>query len=642
MPQTQYGDATNNYIVGYDGVDFIYGLDGIDELHGRGGDDQLFGGNGEDNLIGDEGSDTLDGGADNDQLDGGYGNDTLTGGAGDDLFTVNDDTDTITDLGNGNDILSVGPGAIANATVVADWTATALTTNDSTVNISTAGFGVNLALAGGGNGFSVTNTGAATTLTGSAQNDTLTAGTGADMLIGGAGNDTLISSAHLATVVYAGNQADYTITKAGVGIWQVVDTNTADGDDGTDTLVGIPTVQFADGSLSLPLNQAPVVASPIVDPVINEDTSLSFQLPAGTFSDPDGDPLTLSATLADGSALPSWLTFDAVTATFSGTPPANYNGQIAVKVTADDSDLAVSDTFTLFVKAVNDAPVITSGGGGAEASYTVLENTRAVVRVTAADPDAGAYQRFSIVGGADASKFQIDYKSGALVFVNAPNFEAASDADHNGVYDVVVKVSDGKLSDTQTVHVTVADVADEVLRGGTGDNVLRGSSGADQLYGNAGDDLLYGGLGNDRLFGGLDADRLFGGAGNDRLNGGEGQDVLTGGLGRDVFVFDLSPNTPGNADVISDFSHAQGDKITLSIADYTGFAQTGAITASQFYAAAGASTAHDTSDRIIYDTSSGALYYDADGSGGADAVQIATIQSYATANLGYGDILIVA
>ena len=265
-----------------------------------------------------------------------------------------------------------------------------------------------------------------------------------------------------------------------------------------------------------------------------------------------------------------------------------------------------------------------------------------MVRVTATDPDAVAYQRYSIVGGADASKFQIDYKTGALAFVNAPNFEAASDADHNGVYDVVVKVSDGKLSDTQTVHVTVADVVDEVLRGGTGDNVLRGSGGADQLYGNSGDDLLYGGLGNDRLFGGADADRLFGGAGNDRLNGGEGQDVLTGGLGRDVFVFDLSPNAPGNADVISDFSHAQGDKITLSIADYTGFAQTGAITASQFYAADGASTAHDTSDRIIYDTSSGALYYDADGSGGADAVQIATIQSYATANLGYGDILIVA
>jgi len=642
MPNIFYGDEKNNYIATANGDDIIYGYDGVDFLYGRGGADQLFGGNGEDSLFGEEDADTLDGGADIDQLDGGWGNDTLTGGTGDDTFVVNDDIDTITDLGLGADVLSVGPGATANATVVAAWTATAATINDGIVNILTAGFAVDLALAGGGTGFTLTNTGGATTLTGSAQDDTLNAGAGADLLIGGAGSDTLVSKAHKATAVYAGAIADYTATKVGAATWQVVDTNSADGDTGTDTLIGIPTIQFADGTLDLPVNQAPLVANPIVDPSINEDTALSFQLPAETFSDPDGDALALTAMLADGSALPSWLSFDAATATFSGTPPKDYNGQIALKVTAGDGEFTVSDSFTLTVAAVNDAPVITSGGGGADASYTVLENSRAVTRVTASDPDPGAYQRYTIVGGADASLFQIAYKTGALIFKAAPDFETRADANADGIYEVVVKVSDGKLSDTQTLRITVGDVTNEILRGTTANNILHGAGGADRLFGYAGSDTLDGGSGNDRLYGGLGSDTLVGGLGNDRLYGGEGQDILTGGSGRDLFVFDLSPALAGNVDVLTDFAHGQGDRIALSIADFSGFAQIGGIAADQFYAASGAATAQDAEDRLIYNTANGALYYDADGLGGVDAVQIATIQSFATARLGYYDFLIVA
>ena len=509
------------------------------------------------------------------------------------------------------------------------------------MNITTDGFAVDLTLAGGGNGYSVTNTGAATMLTGSAQNDTLKSTGGADTLIGGAGDDTLISVAHFATVVYAGNQADYTVTKVGGSIWQVVDTNVADGDDGTDTLIGVPTIQFADGTMTLPLNRAPVVASPISDTAINEDSALSFKVPSGTFSDPDGDALTLTATLADGSPLPSWITFDAATGTFSGTPPQDYNGQVALKVTADDGEYTVSDSFTLTIRAVNDAPVITSGGGGAEASYTVFENSRTVATVTASDVDAGAYQRYAIVGGADAALFQIGSRSGQVLFRAAPDYEAPNDANRDGVYDIVVRVSDGKLSDTQTLHITLGNVTNEILKGTTADNTITGAGGADRLYGFAGNDSLDGGAGNDQLYGGLGGDTLSGGLGNDRLYGGEGHDILTGGLGRDLFVFDLPPSTAG-VDTITDFAHSQGDKIALSLADYTGFNETGAITADQFYAAAGASTAHDATDRLIYDTSNGNLYYDADGAGGVDAVQIATLQSYATAGFSYHDVLIVA
>ena len=71
----------------------------------------------------------------------------------------------------------------------------------------------------------------------------------------------------------------------------------------------------------------------------------------------------------------------------------------------------------------------------------------------------------------------------------------------------------------------------------------------------------------------------MGGDGTDRVYGAESIDSLTGGAGRDLFMFDISPDTGGNVDVITDFSHAERDKIVLSLADFSGFSQTGAITA---------------------------------------------------------------
>ncbi|MEI8209761.1 MAG: calcium-binding protein [Methylococcales bacterium] len=118
---------------------------------------------------------------------------TLSGSAGADTFMVTG-TATISDLGNGGaDVLNIGAGATANATISTAWIATAATTNSGTATITTSGLGVNLsAVTTGTHGFNVTNTGAATTLTGSALADKLTGGSGNDMLIGGAGNDTLL------------------------------------------------------------------------------------------------------------------------------------------------------------------------------------------------------------------------------------------------------------------------------------------------------------------------------------------------------------------------------------------------------------------------------------------------------------------
>src|SRR5439155_927248 len=115
-------------------------------------------------------------------------------------------------------------------------------------------------------------------------------------------------------------------------------------------------------------------------------------------------------------------------------------------------------TLTITLSRVNDAPVITSNGGGATAALSVAENSTAVTTVTSSDVDTGATATYSIAGGADAALFTINSASGALAFLSAPNFESPTDAGSNNVYDVIVRVSDGLATDTQAIAVTVTPV----------------------------------------------------------------------------------------------------------------------------------------------------------------------------------------
>lgn len=105
----------------------------------------------------------------------------------------------------------------------------------------------------------------------------------------------------------------------------------------------------------------------------------------------------------------------------------------------------------------NTAPTIASNGGGANASLSVAENSSSVTTVAATDPQNGALT-YSISGGADAARFAIDANSGALRFVAAPNAEVRADANTDNVYEVTVRVSDGTLTDSQALAVTVSDV----------------------------------------------------------------------------------------------------------------------------------------------------------------------------------------
>ncbi|ETD76149.1 calcium-binding protein [Rhodobacter capsulatus] len=231
------------------------------------------------------------------------------------------------------------------------------------------------------------------------------------------------------------------------------------------------------------------------------------------------------------------------------------------------------------------------------------------------------------------------------------------------------------------------NAAANLLAGGLGNDLLRGMAGTDTLQGGDGHDTLDGGTGADRMQGGagndsylvdesgdrifetvtpsgttdaggrdhvsssvtinLDAyagarfvenvtltgtytinatgnalnNRIIGNDADNMLAGGLGNDVITTGLGNDVIVFNTALGAT-NVDMITDF-YAGYDQIRLDDAIFTGLAR-GALAASAFAANEGG-RAMDAGDRILFDTATARLYYDADGTGAGARVLVAFV-----------------
>ena len=185
---------------------------------------------------------------------------------------------------------------------------------------------------------------------------------------------------------------------------------------------------------------------------------------AVTAADPDAGT-TLTYSISGGADFSKFqINADTGALSFITAPnfeaPTDTGGNNVYDVIVEVSDGSLTDTQAIAVSVtnVNEAPAITSNGGGATATRSIAENTTTVTTVMATDPDAGTTLAYSISGGADAALFQIDAVTGALSFKTAPNFEAPADAGANNVYDVIVRASDGSLADTQAIAVTVTDV----------------------------------------------------------------------------------------------------------------------------------------------------------------------------------------
>jgi serralysin len=213
---------------------------------------------------------------------------------------------------------------------------------------------------------------------------------------------------------------------------------------------------------------------------------------------------------------------------------------------------------------------------------------------------------------------------------------------------------------TTAINLTGNEL-NQSIYGNDGSNVLVGGGGDDSMFGRSGDDVFIvdslGDLAMERAGEGFDTVRTRGdytlasgssverllvdnGAGSSRayltgnelaqeirgdngdnvLDGKLGADSLFGGGGADLFLF-TGQLGGGNVDAILDFASAS-DRIGLFQGTFSTLAK-GALDPNAFRTGA---SAQDADDRIIYDPATGALWYDADGSGAGAAVQFASLQ----------------
>jgi VCBS repeat-containing protein len=202
---------------------------------------------------------------------------------------------------------------------------------------------------------------------------------------------------------------------------------------------------------------APTITSGTTATAVNENVAAGTLVYTATSTD-TGDIATgsttysLKANTGDASAFSINATTGAVT--LVGSPnfeqQANYSFTV---VATDAAGNALEQTVTLHINNVNEAPAISSA-----TTATVAENgTGAAYTTVATDPDANTTLAYTIAG-ADAALFNIDASTGVVTFKTAPNFEAPADAGANNVYDITVTASDGGLSATQAVAISVTNV----------------------------------------------------------------------------------------------------------------------------------------------------------------------------------------
>jgi Ca2+-binding RTX toxin-like protein len=366
----------------------------------------------------------------------------------------------------------------------------------------------------------------------------------------------------------------------------------ANGDVGNLSLIVTATdLAGASATKALDLNvanidDAPTVAHAIADQTATALSPYSMTVPANTFSDVDlGDSLTLSARLANGSPLPSWLSFDPSTGTLSGT--AGSSGTWSIEVVATDlSGASVGDTFALTVGAgsvgspppVGDpSPVgatingtsgndrlngtagndkinggkgkdVLSGGAGDDQLFVTADatwgsgSTRTNVVTGEKVSISGKNRIYDVFDGGAGSDILLGTSGNDAILLD----DSKSSALQNGARIIGVEKIDAgggnDLVDLTSKRYSYGDVeidggsGNDVLWSSKGNDVLRGGSGDDSMDGGAGNDYLDGGSGNDKLNGGAGVDMLQGGSGDDKLTDTSGNGVMDGGSGKDTLV----------------------------------------------------------------------------------------------------------
>ncbi|WP_293934135.1 calcium-binding protein [Iodobacter sp.] len=512
-------------------------------------------------LFGNDLANTLDGGAGNDLLNGGAGADILIGGSGDDSYVVDNVLDIVRE--NADDGVDVVYSSVSYALVneIEQLRATGgdaiHLTGNSQANGLFGNTGDNVLQGGKGNDY----------LSGAEGNDTYVfeRGDGQDMIVN---TDLLRNTAHpevltaIDTLRFGANitAADVTAYRADnnlifkikgtadkVNVVGYYDENLVTGDQVFDNK--IDRVVFENGVVwdqamiqsvaDLALNNhAPTLAIPTVIAEAHTSKAFSYVIPDNIISDSDvGDSLTYRVEYQYHTELPSWLSFDAATRTFSGTPDKGDKGEVMLHLIGMDN-YGKTMTSQLRLNVVgNRAPVLSAA----------LPDQAQVFG------EAFVYQvpekAFRDIDG-DELTFRATQADGSPL----PSWLSFNEQTHSfsgtptvsGVTSVrIIASDDSGLTDEDTFDFVIgaADIVGtkgaDLLQGGAGNDVIKGLEGDDKLFGAAGADRLEGGDGNDSLLGQDGDDILNGGAGDDLLDGGAGNDILAGGNGANTYLFGI-------------------------------------------------------------------------------------------------------
>lgn len=660
---TLYTSEKGNTVTGGKRGDWLRGDSGDDVLNGGAGRDQIRdetnandkdvfnGGSGNDEITSRGGDDIMDGGKGNDELKivnpdgrfitaiGGEGWDALeiygTGNITtvsfseiEELFTAGRTvTATIAQLAQFERILDADPAADVEPTI-------------HTVFISISGAGsINFAKAlQDKRGVNVTLSDEGNSVTGGAKDDTFRGGAGVDRLYGGAGNDLLIGGAS-ADKISGGSGRDtasYASAAAGL-VANLTDASLNTGDAAGDIYSSIENLT---GS--------------------RFDDTLTGNTKSNTLSGGGGsDVLTgdLGADLLDGGK--------GLDTMYGGkgndTYVVNNKDDKVVENASEGTDLVQSSAS--FILSANVENLTLIGSSNLKGTGNALGNI--IIGNTGNNFLDGGSGKDTLIGGKGNDTYVVDSNDDKLV----ENAKEGVD---------LIRSSLSYTLGNNFENLTLTGAADINGTGNSVANIVIGNSGNNTLDGGGGKDILKGGKGNDVYIIGKSADvvvessnegidlvksstshslannvenltltgrnhldgngnslanTIVGNSGRNALNGGLGNDVLVGGEGIDTFIFDTKLG-PRNIDRIEHFD-AKSEEIRLGSNVFSQIGH-GSLSQQEFHVG---KQAHDADDRIIYDRSTGKLWYDADGTGKIDAVQFATLDR--GLSLGEGSFYIV-
>jgi len=514
--------------------------------------------------------------------------------------------------------------------------------------IDTVNSSVNYTLAAWVNNLTLTGT---TAIFGTGNElDNVIIGNSADnFLEGGFGNDTINGG--------AGNDSISLTSSSGGGFFQNPGNDSIDGGDGIDRL------NFGIGDIST-------------------TDAATVNLGAGTYSI-SGPQGTASGTLANIENVIGSVSDDRITGSSGANALAGGDGNDTLDGGAGNDTFSGFDTDGLDTFMFTVAP----GAANADIITTFVSADDQIVLDGSAHASSGASGTFA-AGDARfwSSTTGTAHDADDRVIYNTASGELWYDADGSGAgarqliatlqgaptlnaVDIAIVNGSGggggggsTINGTANADTLTGTAGNDTINGLGGNDAINASGGADVVDGGAGFDTIQyrtaatgpviadfgagtisGGVAggsvtfsniervlagdfNDQLTGNAGGQNLTGQGGADTLTGAGGIDTLWGGAGNDVFVF--REMGTANADRISDWASG-ADKLQLDDSAFTAIGALGNFAAGdgRFWAAAGATAGHDANDRVIFNSSTGSLYYDADGSGSGAAQLIATVQS---------------